>query len=319
MTETLRILTRVSELAVTQAKLVQAALARAQPQLRVELHPIKALGDKYRDRWQEFSATHTGADLSKRKWTFELEEAIANGEYELAIHSGKDLPRELRADTALLPVLERADPRDVFIGRRTYFDALPQGAQVGTDSRRRKAQLLRLRPDLQIVPHDGNVPTRIAKLQASAGPDGIVLAAAGLQRLGIEPFWLDIFDVGDFVPAAHQGILVAQYQSANERVATALRALLHPPTHAAWLAERAVLATLQADCQTALGALALVEGNELRLTIRGLSPDGCECLEETATAPLAAGEQLGERVARRLIARGLLEMLRAGRQTSPEE
>ncbi len=306
----LRLLTRESALALTQANLVKAALEQAQSGLTVELRPVKALGDKYRDRWEEFARTNDRAALTKRKWTFELEEAIANGEAELAVHSAKDLPLEIRAETALLPVLQRADPRDVFIGKHDRFAKLPDGARIGTDSKRRRAQLLRLRPALQVVPHDGNVPTRLAKLDASTTLDGIVLAAAGLARLGLTRPMTDYFAPAEFVPAAHQGMLAAQYHAGNAWLAGLLQQISDVHTHTAWLAERAAIVALEADCETAIGAWARVEGAQLHLLVRGLAPDGSRSIEEQASAPLAEAESLGQRVAETLLQRGIREVLR---------
>ena len=309
MPHLIRLLTRESALALTQAKLVKTALEQAQPGFTVELHPTKSLGDKYRDRWEEL-ARGDRAELTKRKWTFELEEAIAHGEADLAVHSAKDLPLDVRSDTALLPVLPREDERDVFIGKHTRFAALPQGACIGTDSKRRRAQLLRLRPDVRVVPHDGNVPTRLAKLEASDSLDGIVLAAAGLARLNLTPPWLEFFAPEAFVPAAHQGILAAQHHVGNVWLATLLQRLADARTHAVWLAERAAVVTLQADCETAIGAWARVEGANLHLLVRGLSPNGSRWIEERATAPLDEAEQLGQRVAETLLQRGIQDVLR---------
>lgn len=310
MPQHIRLLTRESALALTQANLVKAALEQAQPGLTVELHPTKALGDKYRDRWEDLARNADRNALTKRKWTFELEEAIAHGEAELAVHSAKDLPLEIRAETALLPVLRREDPRDVFIGKRQRFAALPPGAWIGTDSKRRRAQLLRLRPDLQVVPHDGNVPTRLAKLDANDTLDGIVLAAAGLARLGISRPWAETFAPADFVPAAHQGILAAQFHAGNEWLARLLQTLSDADTQAAWQAERAVIVALGADCETAIGAWAHVENAQLHLLVRGLSPDGRRWIEQEGTAPLTEAESLGQRVAATLLQRGIRDVLR---------
>lgn len=309
MPQHIRLLTRESALALTQANLVKAALEQTQPGLTVELHPTKALGDKYRDRWEDLARNADRTALTKRKWTFELEEAIAHGEAELAVHSAKDLPLEVRSETALLPVLRREDPRDVFIGKRQRFAELPPGARLGTDSQRRRAQLLRLRPDLQVVPHDGNVPTRLAKLDANDTLDGIVLAAAGLARLGISRPWAAYFAPADFVPAPHQGILAAQFRAGNDWLAGLLQQIGDAATQAAWRAERAAILTLQADCETAVGAWARVENAQLHLLVRGLSPAGDRWIEEAGTAPLTDAESLGQRVAETLLRRGIQNVL----------
>lgn len=319
-----KILTRDSALALTQAEMVRTALAVVHPQVLVEIHPTKALGDKYRDQWESFVSAHPGSDeITKRKWTFELEEAIAAGDYDIAMHSGKDLPHLIRADTSLMPVLRRADARDVLITRgEDSLAALLSGSIIGTGSLRRRSQLLRLRSDLTVQTFNGNVPTRLRKLSCSGHIGGIILAAAGLERLAgedVESLGLKIVPLSyeDFVPAVNQGILVAQYQTGNEEIEELLRPIVDPATFSAWEAERSCVEALEASCETAIGVYAEMvpcspisasAPNYLRLLVRGLANDGTRIIEESVTGTAADSSFLGRTLGLRLREQGILEL-----------
>ncbi|MCB0360704.1 MAG: hydroxymethylbilane synthase, partial [Bdellovibrionales bacterium] len=211
----LRIGTRESGLARAQSALVAAAIESLQPTVITKLVAMSSLGDRRRD-------SSNAAVRDKKEWIVDLERALLAGEIDIAIHSGKDVPSDVEPGTALVPVLSRADSRDVFVGRhvdatggRLRFSELEPGATVGTASLRRKAQILRLRPDVHVVEWRGNVPTRIAKLDSADGVDGIVLAAAGIQRLQLPDIDYDFFSHDLMLPAVHQGTLVAQVREDN--------------------------------------------------------------------------------------------------------
>jgi hydroxymethylbilane synthase len=270
----LRLGTRGSALALAQARSVAALL-----DVEVELVPITTAGDVDRARGD------------KSRWVSALEVALLAGEIDLAVHSAKDVPGELAAGTALVATPRRAEPFDAVVG------SLREGARVGTSALRRRAQLLAERPDLEVVDLRGNVDTRLAK--RSAGEvDALVLAAAGLDRLGRRMEADALLVHGVFVPAPGQGVIAVQGRAGSEAAAIAVTAD-HATTHAALDEERLVVRALGASCHTPVGVLAL-EGR-VRAFV-GL-PDGTEWLVEEAAT--------GDELAARLLAAGADELLRA--------
>jgi hydroxymethylbilane synthase len=286
-----RIATRGSALALVQARWVAERLEAEG--LHVEIVPLVTSGDRRRDV------------EDKREWIIELEEALLAGEADLAVHSAKDVPVQIAEGLALIGAPERADPRDVLCGA-TSLAALPDGARIGTASLRRAAQLRAKRPGLDIVELRGNVDTRLRKL-ADGEADAIVLAAAGLQRLGRA----DAADcVLDIVPAPGQGTLLIEARADDERVRAAVATFHHEPTWAALRAERAVVAALQADCHTPVGVHAEVHEGTMRL--RGFvgAVDGSSWLSDEVTCPPSEEpEAVGGRLAERLLAAGAAEVL----------
>jgi len=263
----IRIGARGSKLSVIQAETVRAAIARALgADEAAELVRITTSGDRIQDR--------TLAEIGgKGLFTLEIEEALAAGRIDCAVHSLKDMPAEIPAGLAIAAIPEREDPRDAFLSRR--FDtlaALPEGATLGTASLRRQAQTLRLRPDLKILPLRGNVDTRLAKLERGDA-DAILLAASGLNRLGLGGEVKAFIDPLAAPPAPGQGALAIQTR-AEDRDAPWLGELRHRPTTLAVAAERGALAALDGSCRTAVGAFARIEGGRLFLTVEALSPDG---------------------------------------------
>jgi len=240
----LRIGSRGSQLALWQANHI-AHLLRAQGH-EVEIEIIKTTGD----RLQEVTFAQVG---SKGMFTKEIEEALAAGQVHLAVHSLKDLPTELPEPFALAATPPRVDPRDVLVSTRyNSLAELPQGARVGTSSQRRRAQLKALRPDIQAEEFRGNVDTRLRKL-AEGQVDAILLAAAGLDRLGRTDWIRERLDPADFCPAAGQGSLGIETRSGDEATIAALAFLDHPDTRYAVTAERAALAALGGGCQVPIG------------------------------------------------------------------
>jgi hydroxymethylbilane synthase len=299
----LRIATRASALAVAQSKLVAEALERALG-VRVELERVRTRGDRIQD------APLAGVG-GKGLFVKELEEALLAGRADLAVHSAKDLPAELAPGTALAAFPERADPRDALVASRrgTSVASLASGARVGTGSLRRRAQLLALRPDLEIVGLRGNVDTRLRKLE-SEGLAAVVLACAGLERLGLAERIDERIDPRQMLPAVGQGTLALQTR-AGGALAKDLAALDHAATRAATLAERAFLARLAGDCNVPLAAQARVEGDEVFLSGLLASPDGARLLRADGRAPRVSPEAAGVRAAEAILGAGGDEILAA--------
>jgi len=287
--------TRGSPLALAQAQLVRERLAAAHALAAdaITLEAIHTTGDRIRDR----PLTDAGG---KGLFTKEIEEALLAGAVDLAVHSAKDMPTFLPGGLAIAAVLPREDPRDVFIGRTAKtFAELPRGARVGTASPRRAALLKRLRGDLAVVPLRGNVETRLRKL-AEGEVDAIVLALAGLKRLGLADAATALLSVDEFLPAVGQGIIAIEARGDDDRAFALLRSISHAATAAALCAERAFLAVLEGSCRTPIAGHAAVAAG--RLAFRGLiaKPDGSEVLEAQRHGAAAAAARLGAEAAREL-------------------
>ena len=289
----LRIGSRGSQLALWQANHI-AALLRANGH-HVELEIIRTTGDKITD----VALAKVG---TKGMFTKEIEEALAEGRVHLAVHSLKDLPTEVPPGFELAAITRREDPRDVLLSRA--FDGLshlPQGARVGTSSLRRQAQLRALRPDLEIHPLRGNVDTRLRKLE-SGDYDAIILAAAGLRRLGRTELVREVIPAETMCPAAGQGALGIEIREGEVSTRQHLLFLDDAATRTATTCERALLRHLGGGCQVPIGAFAEVRGEHLHLTAVVAHPDGSQLLRETQsdTSP----EKLAAAVAAALLARG---------------
>jgi len=302
MTQIVRIATRKSALALWQAEFVKARLQHFHPGLQVELVPMSTQGDRILD-------TPLAKIGGKGLFVKELETAMLEGRADIAVHSMKDVPVEFPDGLMLSTICEREDPRDAFVSNKFAALAdLPAGAVVGTSSLRRQCQLKALRPDLQIRDLRGNVNTRLAKLDADEF-DAIILAAAGLIRLGFADRIRAFLPVEQSLPANGQGAVGIECRSDD----LALRALLAPLEHAATrqavLAERAMNRALQGGCQVPIGAFAVLEGDQLWL--RGLvgQLDGSQILHAEVRGAAADGEQLGTALAAELLALGAGEIL----------
>ena len=300
-----RIATRASELALWQARYVarriEQELGRA-----AEIVPLTTTGDELRD----VSLAKVGG---KGLFVKEIEDALLDGRADVAVHSAKDLPGESPLELVFAAFPERADARDALVSPTvTQLDDLPRGARVGTGSARRSAQLRRLRPDLEVVPLRGNVPTRLAKLDR-LGLDAVVLACAGLDRLGLADRIAERIDPLRLVPAVGQGALAIQTRR-GDPLAAALAALADPDTATRVAAERACQARLGADCNAALGAHALLAQGRLTLRVRLLDSDGSMSIERTLEGDARDAQSLGRSAAEQVLAAGgavLLEKLRA--------
>lgn len=297
----LRIATRKSQLALWQTEHVAAQLRALDPGVRVELVPLSTRGDEVLDR-------SLAAIGGKGLFLKELELALERGEADLAVHSLKDVPVELDPGFELAAILPREDPADAFVSNHyANLDALPIGAVVGTSSLRRLAQLKSRRPDLQIGDLRGNVNTRLAKLD-DGQYDAIVLAVAGLKRLGMGARIRDRLLPPDWLPAAAQGAICIEIRSEAAAVAALVRQLHDEDTHARILAERAMNRALGGSCQVPIAALAERQGD--RLQLQGLvgNADGV-LIRADASGPADAPEALGQRVADMLNARGAAALL----------
>jgi hydroxymethylbilane synthase len=304
MPREIRIATRKSALALWQAEHVKARLEQAHPGLKVSLVPMVSRGDKLLD-----------APLAKigGKGLFvkELETALLEGEADIAVHSMKDVPMDFPEGLGLYCICEREDPRDAFVSN-TYasLDALPAGSVVGTSSLRRQAQLLARRPDLKIQFLRGNVNTRLAKLDAG-DYDAIILAAAGLIRLGFEERIRASISAEDSLPAGGQGAVGIECRTADSEIHALLAPLHHRDTALRVTAERALNKRLNGGCQVPIACYALLENDQLWL--RGLvgQPDGGLLLRAESRAALTEAEALGVQVAEDLLAQGAGAILQA--------
>ncbi len=295
----LTIATRESRLALWQAEHVQALLR--QQGHAVELLGMTTQGDQILDR----SLSKVGG---KGLFVKELEVALEQGAAELAVHSLKDVPMDMPEGFALVGVMEREDPRDAWVSPHyARLEDLPQGAVVGTSSLRRTVLLRALRPDLRIEPLRGNLDTRLRKLDEGQYA-GIVLAAAGLKRLGLSDRIRHIFSTDQMLPAAGQGALGLESRAQRVDVAQALAFLAHQPTWIAVAAERAVSRAMGGSCSMPLAAHAEWVGDRLRLRAAWGDPDGAPILlrsEATAeVSDLPAAERLGDQVAAQLRLQG---------------
>lgn len=308
MAERVRIGTRGSLLALRQAEQVAAALRAAWPDLATELVVIRTTGD-------HLAHAHLAAVGGKGLFVKEIEEALLDGRVELAVHSLKDLPATLPEGLRLAAFPAREDPRDVLVSRwGADVSGLPSGARVGTSSPRRRVQLLAARADLRVEPIRGNVDTRLRKL-ADGAYDAVVVAAAGLRRLGLEPAGARMLPPEVMLPAVGQGVLAIETRADDRQTASRVAAVNDPPTHAAAVCERAFLERVGGSCTTALAAYARPVAGGLRLDALVAAPDGTRCVRggatgtpETLTEPEAAAA-LGRAVAERLLRAGAAAIL----------
>ncbi|HAQ50264.1 MAG TPA: hydroxymethylbilane synthase [Gammaproteobacteria bacterium] len=301
---TLKIATRKSPLALWQAQFVQQWLEAQYPEITVELVKMTTQGDHILD----VPLAKVGG---KGLFVKELEQGLLAGQADMAVHSMKDVPMELPAGLHLPVVCTREDPRDAFVS--SNFDtlaALPAGAVVGTSSLRRECQLRHQRPDLVIKPLRGNVNTRLAKLDKGEF-DAIILAAAGLKRLGFEQRIKAIIAPEDSLPAVGQGAVGIETRVDDTELNQLLAPLRCPRTWIVVRAERAMNRRLAGGCQVPIGGFALIDGDEVWL--RGLvgHPDGSQVLYADARAQVEDAEALGEVVAERLLSQGADEILTA--------
>ncbi|MFN3587051.1 MAG: hydroxymethylbilane synthase [Moraxellaceae bacterium] len=304
MTDLLRIATRKSPLALWQAEHVRARLEALHPGLAVELVTFTTQGDKILD-------TPLAKIGGKGLFVKELEVALLEGRADIAVHSMKDVPMAFPEGLGLVAIGAREDPTDAFVSNHhASVEALPAGAVVGTSSLRRQCQLRHRRPDLVIRDLRGNVNTRLAKLDAG-DYDALILASAGLKRLGFHARIRATLPPEFSLPAVGQGALGIEARLSDARVAALVAPLDDADTHACVRAERAMNTRLQGGCQVPIAGYATLDGGTL--TLRGLvgSLDGRELLQDVVTGPVAEAEALGQALAERLLAAGAGRLLAA--------
>lgn len=300
--------TRGSELALTQTRMVTAALQAAHPAMAVQREIIQTSGDKRQDlRFSEFSDV---AQVDKGIFIKELEIALAERRIDAAVHSLKDVPSDLAAGFVIAAVLPRAAIEDVLITRAPCtLETLPHAARVGTSSVRRAAQLKWLRPDIEIVEIRGNVPTRVKKVLGEQPLDAVLLAAAGLLRLGLmqdDRIEIDghqlsarTLDPIHFLPAAGQGAIAIECRAGDEAAIAAVRALNDADTEARVTAEREFLKILGAGCQTPVGARTWITGGQLHMAVRIFDEADLSAppRERSASRPIAEAKALAQDLA----------------------
>lgn len=300
----LRLGTRGSALARWQANWVASRLQERG--IEVELVPIVTAGDRSQGGLETFE--------DQGLFTKEIQRALLDGRIDLAVHSLKDLPTAPQPALCLAAVPERAPPGDVLLATGgTLLADLPPGAVVGTGSLRRRAQLLRFRGDLRIKDIRGNVDTRVRKLQQGEY-DALVLAEAGVRRLGLEKQIAQFLPLEVMLPAPGQGALALETRAKDARVLEIASLLDHPPTRSAVLAERALLVVLEAGCTAPVAALGRCDGLTRSLIGRVASADGAMLLEATCHTTADDPETLGRQVAEALLAQGAASVIQASRQ-----
>jgi len=298
---TLKIGTRGSKLALAQAGQVKELLEKSRPGLTCELVVIKTSGDT-------FSGT-VPEEALKGLFVKEIEEALLSGKIDLAVHSAKDMETDLPDGLTIGAILKREDPRDAVIARGGALKDLPAGARIGVSSIRRQAQLKRLRRDLELLPIRGNVDTRLKKLDAGEY-DALVLAAAGLKRLGLADRISEFLDPAIFLPAPCQGALAIEIRRDRADLVEQLRALEDTSSRREVEAERSFLKALGGNCRVPLGALARVT-DENNMTLEGvvLSPDGLKAVRKSVAGSTKSAQRLGVDLASHLRAVGADRLL----------
>ena len=311
----MKIGTRGSELALAQARLVSGALSRIGYEVQEVV--ITTAGDRRQGRAEDnFASSSSSSKVQdKKEWIRELEQALLSGEIDVAVHSGKDVPLDIEGGTVLTSVLVRESASDVFVGKRQKscgrlrMGDLQSGAIVGTSSRRRKAQLLAFNAGLAVEEFRGNVTTRLRTLDESERLSGIVLARAGIMRLGRIDAFIQEMPIEHFVPAVNQGILVSQYLGDRPEIVEALDRVSDANTQLCWMAERACIKELGADCFSAVGVYAQFQFGVLSLRAQVLSELGEQKIEVNVERELSPTDfeqsiSLGESAGHILLERG---------------
>jgi hydroxymethylbilane synthase len=294
--------TRASALARRQTELALQVLQRAQPRRQFQVKEVITQGDRQRER--PFQQLGVGVFVK------ELETALLKGNIDIAVHSFKDLPTSPTPGLTIAAIPEREDVRDVLVSRLALpLAELPRGARIGTGSPRRAAQLKALRPDLQVVALRGNVDTRLKKAM-SEEYDGVVLAAAGLHRLGVTGYFMEYLPLDDFLPAAGQGALALEVRAKDQEALELCQAADHAPTRAAVMAERAFLEGLGGGCRVPIATLGEIFGGSLRLRGVLMTPDGKGVVRAEVEGKASRPEEAGQELARKILGMGDQAILR---------
>jgi hydroxymethylbilane synthase len=299
--KSLTIGTRGSPLALWQAEWVRARLRERYPGSEISLMKIKTTGDRILD----VPLARVGG---KGLFVKEIEEAMLRGEIDIAVHSMKDVPSDFPSGLGLACITEREDPRDALLSRGIRFNELPRGARIGTSALRRQAQLRAVRPDLEMVMIRGNVETRLGKMETEK-LDAVILAAAGLKRLGFADRISEYLPIGISLPAIGQGALGIECRLGDSTIKEMISFLNDPSTERCVAAERAFLRRCEGGCQVPIAANAELEGDELRLTAFIGSVDGGKSVKGSITGPAERFDALGTELADRLLADGGREIL----------
>jgi len=298
----LRLGTRGSRLALWQAEWVASEMQRLYPTLQIEIRVIKTQGDKILD----VALSKIG---DKGLFTKEIENALLAGEIDLAVHSMKDLPTLLPSGLIAGAVLQRENPQDVLISSRGFnFETLPQGGRIGTSSLRRIAQMKAMRPDLQAVDLRGNLETRLKKMEDQK-LDGIILAFAGVKRLGFESYITQMIDTQLILPAVSQGAVVVEVRAGDQDTQKLIAPINDQATDAATRAERALLREMEGGCQVPIAALAQVRGNRLQLKAMVASLDGEHVIRDSQDGETGRAADIGKNLAMRMLDRGAAQIL----------
>ena len=294
--------TRGSELALTQTGHVVDALKSSNPGVAFELMVIKTIGD--RDKGQNLATLGVGVFVR------ELEEALRDGRVDIAVHSLKDMPSSLPPEFALAAVPNREDPRDAFVSRSgKTLEEIPAGSRVGTGSARRKALIKSLRPDLIVEPLRGNVPTRLGKLDEADGPDAVVLAAAGLNRLGLEDRITQHLSCSSFVSAVGQGALALETRADDTATISLAKKIDHEQTRLEVTAERAFLDEIGGGCSASVSAHAKNREGKITFSAFASTPDGTTVIREYLSGDASNAAEIGRRIGQLFVKRGARQLI----------
>jgi hydroxymethylbilane synthase len=306
----IRVGTRGSRLAIAQTEIALGALRRAHPGARFEVVKISTKGDV--DKRPLFTMDEKGI------FEKEVNEAVKKGEVDFAVHSLKDVPSDLSDELVVACIPKRASPNDVLVNDKGQkLKELAPGSTVGTSSLRRAVQLTRSRPDLHIRPIRGNVETRVKKV-ISGEYDAVVLAEAGLTRIGMKDLIVERFGVRDFVPAPGQGAIAIVCRHDNKKLIGMLRQIEDPRSRAEVLAERALIKKVEGGCRFPLGALAITNGNRITLYASVFSADGSRNIKLKKVGKASDPEKLGNIAASMLVKQGAMEMAEGWRRAVEE-
>jgi len=295
--------TRKSRLATIQTRIVTDMLQSKFPDLELEPVAMTTTGDR-------LAPERRGEVEGKAAFTEDIETALAKKKVDIAVHSMKDLPVKIRSGLVIGAIPQRADPRDVFVSKSstTEISQLRTGAVIGTSSIRRKAQLLAMRSDISVVDLHGNVDTRLSKMDR-LGIDGIVIAAAGLERLGETGRISHYFSIDEMMPAPGQGAIAVEMREGDADVGTLLAGIDDPKIRAATESERSFAASLGSDCDVPAGALARLSGRRISLKAAIIEPDGSKVVKAAMTGDVTGAVDLGTRLARQLLEDGGTDIL----------
>lgn len=301
MRSPIKIGTRGSPLALYQAELVRVRLRSLYPMYSFEIVKIHTKGDMIR--------RGSAGSIGERIFTHEIEQALLRNEIDFGVHSAKDLSTELPEGLELSAVLEREDARDCLVAsKKKKLSEFPQGAKIGTSSLRRKAQIMKLRSDLEIVDFRGNIETRIKKVEEGFC-DGAVLAYAALKRIGLTNFVSEVFDENIFLPQASQGAIAVESRLEDLEVKEMTFSLNHVPSYLRVLAERSFLGRLQGGCQVPVGVWAKIENESVSIYGAIFSLDGKQEIRSKRSGKLDEVELLGKQLAEELLSSGGKEIL----------